>query len=614
MANTFPSVPSETSAAPLYTGRIDTFTSTHRDVQRRWSWIANLRLVLVLFIAVLLWQWWQNRAAILLFIAAVVTVGLVALVVVHTRLRVRREELRRMIVVNERALARLEHRWDDAPMPPDAGIGRDHPYAWDLNVVGRASLTQRIAIPATRYGWDALYRSVLTTSSLEDLAARQEAIAELAGEVDVQQAVEAAALCDDEPLPDPHALVHWAGSMPWLRPRVWLRAMSWVSPVVFLVLLVLWALGMTNAPLFVIPVSLNGLIFALWGQQAAERVQAIVPLRDAITGYRDIFRTIATGRSRASLLRHIDDTLEGGHDGALARTAQLARAVSLAIPPGAIIYFPLQLAFLWDIHVLELLEGWQAKAGGRVHAWLRAAGEWEALASFSILHRDHPGWAFPQVTPEAVSLVASDLSHPLLREQEAVANDVTVGPEGHFLFVTGSNMSGKSTLLRAIGANVVLAQAGAPVFARSLSMPPVRLWTCMRVEDSLEQGVSFFMAELQRLKAVVDGVASDPSLTALYLLDEILQGTNTAERQIATRRVLASLVEQRAFGVISSHDLELIEGSTLEDAATPLHFAEVFSPDPDMPTMTFDYRLRPGPATSSNALALMEMLGFDLKR
>lgn len=605
--------PSENSPSQRYTARIETFSLAHRNVQRRWSLIANLRLVVVLIIAVLLWQWWQNREVILLVLAAVVSVGLVALVVVHARLRARREELRRMIVVNERALARLEHRWDDAPLPPEPETGCDHPYAPDLNVVGRASLAQRIAIPATRYGWDALYQSLLRPVSLDDLFLRQEAIAELADDIDLQQAVEAAGLREDQPLPDPEPLVVWAVSPPWLRSRVWLRALSWVSPAAFVVLVALWFTDVVDEPLFVVPIAVNALIFALWGQRAASQVRTIVPLRDAIAGYRDMFRVIATGSPRVSLLRQIDDTLEGGQDSAVARSAQLARAVSLLIPPGAIIYFPLQLAFLWDIHVLELLEAWQGKAGARVRAWLQAAGEWEALAAFSILRRDHPHWAFPVVRPEAASFVATDLAHPLLPEQDAVANDVTVGPEGHFLFVTGSNMSGKSTLLRAIGANAVLAQAGAPVFASSLSMPPARVWTCMRVEDSLERGVSFFMAELQRLKAVVDGVSSDSSRPALYLLDEILQGTNTAERQIASRRVLSALVKQRAFGAISSHDLELIEGTRLESAATMVHFAEVFTREPESPSMTFDYRLRPGLATSSNALALMELLGFDLQ-
>jgi DNA mismatch repair ATPase MutS len=267
---------------------------------------------------------------------------------------------------------------------------------------------------------------------------------------------------------------------------------------------------------------------------------------------------------------------------------------------------------MWDVHVLELLEAWQARSGDKVRGWLRAAGEWEALAALSVLRHDQPAWAFPVVDEKATSLSAKALAHPLLPVDEAVPNDVEVGPVGHFLFVTGSNMSGKSTLLRAIGANAVLAQAGAPVAASSMTMPPLRISSLMRVEDSLERGVSFFMAELQRLKAVVDSVRADSPRMALYLLDEILQGTNTGERQIASRQVLRALSEAHAIGAISSHDLELIQGTELERAAVPVHFAEVFTQDGETPRMTFDYQLRPGLATSSNALALMQMLGFDL--
>jgi hypothetical protein len=604
--------PTLSSPDARYSDRLATTAAAWRDVNRRWSLIANLRLVVGVLIAIVLWQWWQDRNTAQLALAAALTMALVTLIVVHTRLRARRDDLQRRITVNERALARLEQRWDDLPLPPDPGTTLDHPYAWDLNIVGRAAIAQRIGSPVTRYGWQALYRLLLKTGDTSTLPARQEAVAELAGEIDLQQAVEASGLRNDADLPDPEALVAWAGSAPWLRSRWWLRLLSWASPAALVILFGLWLANVVDRPWYLFPIAVNAVVFFAWGQQAARQVAAIVPLRDAIAGYRDIFRVITHATPNARLLREIDATLGHAADGAMTRTGQLARIVSLAIPSGALIYFPLQLAFLWDIHILELLERWQRHAGTRVRDWLEAAGEWETLAALSLLRRDHPAWAFPVVDAAAPSFDARQLAHPLLPENVAVANDVSVGPAGHLLFVTGSNMSGKSTLLRAIGANAVLAHAGAPVFATELTMPPVSIWTCMRVEDSLERGVSFFMAELQRLKRVVDGVAADPSRTALYLLDEILQGTNTGERQIASRRVLAQLTRQRGFGAISSHDLELIEDTDLEQAATPVHFAEVFTRDGARPAMTFDYRLRPGIATSSNALALMELLGFDL--
>jgi DNA mismatch repair ATPase MutS len=259
-----------------------------------------------------------------------------------------------------------------------------------------------------------------------------------------------------------------------------------------------------------------------------------------------------------------------------------------------------------------------------VRAWLAALGELEALIALATLHFDHPTWSFPLLhdpTPAAGAaahsqgpvVTAINLAHPLLPPALAVGNDVVVGPRGSFLLVTGSNMSGKSTLLRAIGVNCVLAQMGAPICGGGLSLPPLTVASSMRVQDSLAQGVSFFMAELRGLKAVVDLAAAreqtgGPPL--LYLLDEILQGTNTAERQIAARHVIHRLVDAGAIGAVSTHDLTLADAPDLAGAAVPMHFTEDFTRGPEGPAMHFDYKLREGVATSTNALKLMEIVGL----
>jgi DNA mismatch repair ATPase MutS len=272
-----------------------------------------------------------------------------------------------------------------------------------------------------------------------------------------------------------------------------------------------------------------------------------------------------------------------------------------------------QSAFLWDVHVLDAVEGWQREVGPHVRGWLAALGTGEALAALASLAHDQPTWVFPDLAPEAPALVGTGLGHPLLPDSTRVGNDVDLGPPGTFLLVTGSNMSGKSTLLRAIGANAVLAQAGGPVCAGSLSLPPLRVWTSMRVQDSLAAGVSFFMAELLRLRDVVRAADAAGS-PVLYLLDEILQGTNTAERQIAARRVILHLLRQGAIGAVSTHDLSLVAADAppaLVAAARQVHFRETVLDTAEGPRMTFDYTLRPGTATSTNALRLMQIVGLD---
>jgi DNA mismatch repair ATPase MutS len=246
-----------------------------------------------------------------------------------------------------------------------------------------------------------------------------------------------------------------------------------------------------------------------------------------------------------------------------------------------------------------------------VRGWLAEIGRFEALSTLAVLKFEQPEWCFPEVGPEVDRFAARQLGHPLIREGQRVSNDVEVGPAGTFLLVTGSNMSGKSTLLRSIGVNAVLAQAGGPVCAQALRLPPVTLATSILVEDSLAEGVSFFMAELQRIQKIV--AASDQTQgtgrVLLYLLDEVLRGTNSYERQVAVRRVVHHLLRRGAIGAVSTHDLQLAEVEDLKDLFVPVHFRETLHPGGD-PPMTFDYVMRPGIATTVNALKLMELVGL----
>ncbi len=280
---------------------------------------------------------------------------------------------------------------------------------------------------------------------------------------------------------------------------------------------------------------------------------------------------------------------------------------------GWMFFFFIQITTLWDIHLLWQLERWQRVAGQHAHEWLTALGELEALCALATLTYDHPEWTFPEVVVmEMPVLQARAIGHPLLPPERCVRNDVSVGPPGTFLLVTGSNMSGKSTLLRALGVNIALAQAGGPVCAASLRIPPITLATSMRVQDSLEAGVSYFMAELQRLKSVVDAAeqARSTERVLFFLLDEILHGTNTVEQQIAARQIISYLLELGAIGAVSTHDLTLADSPELADHSTTVHFTETLTREHGHPQLHFDYRLRSGLATSTNALALVEIVGL----
>ena len=211
-------------------------------------------------------------------------------------------------------------------------------------------------------------------------------------------------------------------------------------------------------------------------------------------------------------------------------------------------------------------------------------------------------------------MAATELGHPLLSDQGRVCNTVSIGPAGTVLLVTGSNMSGKSTLLRSLGANLVLAQAGSVVCAEQLQLPSLQLATSMRIHDSLADGVSFYMAELKRLKQVVDHArerATQAGPRLFFLLDEILQGTNSRERHVAVSRVVHHLIDSGAIGAVSTHDLELAHAEGLEDRCHCVHFRETFTQVDGQDRMEFDYQMRPGISTTTNALKLLKMVGLD---
>jgi hypothetical protein len=369
------------------------------------------------------------------------------------------------------------------------------------------------------------------------------------------------------------------------------------------------ALAITGVLPWIVCIAIAAINIALTQVLAAEartQIALVAEHYPSISQYAQLLAQVEQMPGNSPPIREIRERVKTEGRAASELLKDLGSRAAFAVPPGTLLYLPLQAAFAWDLNVLARLENWQLLAGSHVRDWLSVIGEVEALSSLATLTYDEPNWSMPKVEADLGTVRAVGLGHPLLADTERVVNDVEVGPPGTFLLVTGSNMSGKSTLLRAIGVNLVLAGAGGPVCAAALSTPPVRLWTSVRVEDSLEQGVSFFMAELQRLKQVVDAASvNDPGgRRLLYLLDEILQGTNTAERQIAARRVIRHLVDEGAIGAVSTHDLTLAEGPELEQVATAVHLRDTVTAS----GMSFDYRLRPGVATSTNALRLMYLV------
>jgi membrane protein implicated in regulation of membrane protease activity len=551
------------------------------------------------------WEWWAG--------AGFWLVAFLAVLSPHERIVQRQRRQRELGRLNEEGLLRLERKWDGLPLPTLSEPGeKDRAVARDLNLLGRASLAQLLGTAHTPPGKADLASWLLNPAPPPDIVSRQAAVAEVAPEIDLRQQIEVGVRPMEKSPPNLEPFLRWAEDKPWLLDRpglIWLaRLLAVATPAALL----LWMGAILPIKVFLTLAVVNISL----GYRFRERTHASFSHVEAPESdfqlYGEAFERIA-GRSYATdELQRIAGDLTAGGQAAHRWMLLLHRRVELShVRHSSYLYLILQALLCWDLHVLALLEHWQREAGPRVRAWLAAWGRFEALSALAGLYFENPDWTFPIVAEGEPSYTAQGLGHPLIRDGQRVANDVTLGPAGTFLLVTGSNMSGKSTLLRSIGINAVLAQAGGPVCARSLRMPPVTLGTSILVEDSLAEGVSFFMAELQRIRDIVKEAdrARAAGGVLLYLLDEVLRGTNSYERQIAVRRVVLHLLKQGALGAVSTHDLQLAEVPEIAAAFVPVHFRETLHPGED-PPMTFDYVMHPGVATTVNALKLMELVGL----
>lgn len=613
---------SERIAAPAatYRERADGFVRQRDALARRSRLLSHARIAtfIVLILLGLLIE--RSSSAPLIVATVVLAATFVALIAAHRRTRRRERWYADLAALNEEGLDRLARNWDRLPVRAPSRSIEGHDYAGDLDLYGRASMSQILGPVATPFGSAILDDWLLSaTAGPDTIVERNIAVRELALMHDLRDTLSlhgrAARTIRRR---DIDRFLTWAESPVRLSGRLWVHAAAWLLPAATWALGLAHLLGVIDRSLWLIPLLASLVAYGTIGARARRTFDDAFGREPLFTYYPDMLRAVAAATFSSPLLQAIAARLVQHDEPADHQLKRLQRLMHRADLRMSSMHLPVFLLTLWDVHVLISLERWQRDAGRAVRDWLSALGEVEALGALATLAHDQPDWVFAEVlardaVADGAVLDAAALGHPLIPDEKRVPNDVRVGPPGTFLLVTGSNMSGKSTLLRAVGLNVVLAQAGAPVCAARLRMPRLEVHSSIRVQDSLARGVSYFMAELERLKQIVDAahrVRDEGSATLLFLLDEILHGTNTAERRIAATRVIRHLVDTGAIGAATTHDLELAEEPALARAARLVHFSETFSDVDGASTLHFDYRLRDGLATSTNALALMKIVGL----
>jgi hypothetical protein len=593
--------------------------------QRRSDRLGNLRLLLVLVAATLLilplflrhgGPWW----ALLALLAGFVWLGNR-----HDRVQRRVRSLSASVTFFGRELDRLEERWRDLPdtgadldpvlseeLAPDSDAQRVQlaHLAGDLDVFGPASLFQLLCRAVTRNGRVTLSRWLLEGAPREEALARQEAVRELSSRMDLRERFYVAASGDGHALLEPRSLLEWGEHPSPLPYRGILQVIAFVQPALLVAAAVGVVFGLAPSVLLVVAL-VHLAIFSLVRKSVTERLQRLFSPDRTLLRYADLIDEVEGAKLSSARLEQVQAALATDGVTASERLRQLRR-ISERLEWNLNIFFALSFGpvLFWDLHHVLQAERWQARTGPRLRAWFAALGEMEALASLGGFAFERPDYAYPLLLEEEGTFAARGLSHPLLRRGRACGNDLTLGGPGTVLILSGSNMSGKSTLLRSVGVNQLLARAGAPVAASELRLSPFELVTSIRVVDSLSQGTSHFYAELQRIReALVRARARGPQL--MYLLDEMLHGTNSKERYVGAVSVIRWMSEQRCQGIVTTHDLALARVSEVlpPGAVSNKHFGDSVVGN----EIRFDYVLREGPVETTNALRLMKAIGIDIE-
>ena len=603
-------------AHAIYTKRLAERRADLAVRERRHRLLGNLQLVVVICGLIMVVAALAYRTFSVAWVA-VPAVIFVTCLVVHDRLLRMAEFRRRAVQYFERARARLDGKWAGTGETGLLYLDAAHPYAQDLDLFGKGSLFELLCTARTHIGEDTLARWLLEPAHPETVRARQEAVEELRQRVDLRE--DLAVLAEEARTGlDPIALAHWGEAPPLLQARgqiaMWALTILGMAGGAAFVTYLLYTSNLVHIPeksatllrdLFLLAALVNSFFRYHLRRSIGAVVVAVESAAHGLGLLSEVLVRLEREQFRSPLLARLRSSLDTNGDPPSGRLAHLRRLMDFLDSRANVFVQLLEFVVLWTPHCAYAIEAWRRHSGPSVRRWLTATGEIEALCSLANHAFEHPADPFPEFTTESPWLEAHGIAHPLL--DQAVRNDLQLGGELRLLVVSGSNMSGKSTLLRTLGINVVLAQAGAPVRATRLVLSPLAIGASIRLVDSLQNGISHFYAEILRIRQILDQAAGP--LPVLFLVDEFLSGTNSHDRRIGAEALVRGLVERGAMGLFTTHDLALADiAEGLGSRAANVHFEDRIEDG----QIHFDYVMRPGVVRKSNAIELMRSVGLQI--
>ncbi len=565
--------------------------------------LGNVRLAIAILTVILGWLVFGRHLLSPWWLVAPV-VGFMGIAAYHARVLRDRDLAQRSVAFYQKGLARVEDRWSGIGETGERFDDPHHVYASDLDLFGDSSLFQLISAARTRIGEEALAAWLLSPAPVEQVLQRQASVTELRGELDLRE--DLAVLGEDAGVGvHPDSLVKWAEAPNHLQSS-WIPRVAPVLAMLAAFTAFVWGYWGIATPFLLLVVIEGVLKYRLRkpvDSVLEETEQAFHDL-DLLSG---VLARMEAHTFHSAPLQELQHQLGSETMPASRAIAKLRSLVDLINSRDNLFLKALDVPLMYSVQVAFAAERWRHVYGKSVRAWLAAVGEIEALLSLAGYSFEHPADPFPEFSDGPASFSAEQIGHPLIPAASCVRNDVAISGEERVLLVSGSNMSGKSTLLRSVGMNVVLAMAGGPVRANRFVLTPLHVGASIRINDSLREGSSRFYAEIKRLRSIFDFAGGDPPL--LFLLDELLQGTNSKDRRIGAEGVVHALLKRGAIGLISTHDLSLTEiGGSLDGHLHNVHLQDEI----ENGAMKFDYKLRDGIVTKSNGLELMRFIGLEV--
>jgi hypothetical protein len=587
-----------------YARRLAELSARHSRVQRRERLAGYSQLALAA--VCLIWILFRLRhfdAADLLLLIPIA--AFVVLAIVHGQLIRRVTAHSRAIRFYEQGMSRLEDRWAGTGNTGERFLEPFHPCSRDLDLFGRASVFELLCTARTRAGEETLARWLLVPASPDEVRARQEAARELSSRLDFRESLSATG--EDLAMGvRPTQLVAWGEATNDLPSGV-IRIVAPVLAAAWIVSVVSWQVW--GAPeLLVLAITLVNLVISYrFRSHLNEAAHAAEEAGHDLNLLSQVLAAFEREPFASPKLLQLQARLKQGSVLPSQAIARLNRRVEFLESAHNLFVRIFDFVIFYRLQFVLATESWRRRYGRSLRQWLETVGELEALAALGGYTFEHPEDIFPEFVDQAPCFEAEGLAHPLVPRNRAVTNDLHLSADLQLMIVSGPNMAGKSTFLRGIGVNAVLAQSGAPVRAAMLKLSPLAVTASICVLDSLEGGISRFYAEINRLKLIMD--LTNSKVPVLFLLDELLSGTNSHDRLIGTRSFVTKLVERGAVGLVSTHDLALTAiPEEIGSKAINCHFEDHLEDG----RLHFDYKLYPGIVQTSNALPLMRSIGLEV--